>query len=81
MSTETDLQAFDEELIEEYPELVKVIEALRNEIIDQESRIDELEKQLDRYKILRDVVVSQTDLDEDTLDQLIEQRRREEKDE
>lgn len=76
-----DLQAFDEELIEEYPELVKVIEALRNEIIDQESRIDELEKQLDRYKILRDVVVSQTDLDEDTLDQLIEQRRREEKDE
>lgn len=81
MSTEMDLQAFDEELIEEYPELVKVIEALRNEIIDQESRIDELEKQLDRYKILRDVVVSQTDLDEDTLDQLIEQRRREEKDE
>lgn len=55
---------------------LEVIEAFRTELKTVREEINELEDRQDRYRILRNIVVSQTDLDEDTLDQLVEQRRK-----
>lgn len=49
-----------------------------NQDIEQkDAQIQELEGGWERYQILREVVASSTDMDEDELDQLVEQRRTE----
>lgn len=84
----TDIDELSEDVIERTPQ--EIVEALRaqdaalretnQEIRTLDERIQDLEARNERYEILRDIVTSITELDADTLDRLVEERRKESED-
>lgn len=57
--------------------MTETIEVPKEEYEELQDRVQALEDGVDRYETLWNVVVSITELDRDTLDLLVEQRRKE----